>query len=126
MRQRGGGGGIRREEGGQGGLEPGGGIKRGGEGGLAGTPLLPGGVPAWCSSRGPHVRKLAIMMTNPCLMWPHYISYELKLRTQLLRSLRLLQLGQGRSLYKGGGRGNEKWPKFISPFVNFTFSHFEI
>ena len=30
---------------------------------------------SWCTSRGPHVLKLANVMTNPCLMWPHYISY---------------------------------------------------
>ena len=34
---------------------------------------------SWCTSRGPHVLKLANVMTNPCLMWPHYISYVLKL-----------------------------------------------
>ena len=45
---------------------------------------------AWCTSRGSHVLKLANVMTNPCLMWPHYISYIIELRTQLLRSLRLL------------------------------------
>ena len=57
---------------------------------------------SWCTSRGPHVLKLANVTTNPCLMWPHYISYVIKLCTKLLRSLRL---GQGRSLYKwGGGR----------------------
>ena len=28
---------------------------------------------SWCTSRGPHVLKLANVMTNPCLMWPHYI-----------------------------------------------------
>ena len=44
----------------------------------------------WCTSRGPHVLKLANVTTNPCLMWPHYISYVIKLRTQFLRSLRLL------------------------------------
>ena len=37
-----------------------------------------------------HVLKLANVTTNPCLMWPHYISYIIKLRTKLLRSLRLL------------------------------------
>ena len=58
---------------------------------------------SWCTSRGPHVRKLANVTTNPCLMWPHYISYVIQLRAQLLRSLRLLQLGQGHGLYKGGG-----------------------
>ena len=42
---------------------------------------------SWCTSRGPHVLKLANATTNP---WPHYISCEIKLRTQLLRSLRLL------------------------------------
>ena len=45
------------------------------------------------------------MTTNPCLMWPHYIAYLIKLGTQLIRSLRLLWLGQGRGLYKGGGEG---------------------
>ena len=39
---------------------------------------------------GPHVLKLANVTTNPCLMWPHYISYIIKLRTKLLRSLHLL------------------------------------
>ena len=43
-----------------------------------------------CTSRGPHVLKSANVMTNPCLMWPHYILYVIKLHTQLLRSLRLL------------------------------------
>ena len=38
-------------------------------------------------------------------MWPHYISYVIKLGTKLLRSLRLLQLGQGCGIYKGGGGG---------------------
>ena len=44
-----------------------------------------------------HVLKLANVTTNPCLMWPYthththtYISYVIKLRTKLLRSLRLL------------------------------------
>ena len=45
---------------------------------------------SWCTSRGPHVLKLANVMTNPCLMRPHYISYVIKLRTQSLRSLCLL------------------------------------
>ena len=45
---------------------------------------------SWCTSRGPHVLKLANVTTNPCLMWPHYISYIIKLCTKLLRSLRLL------------------------------------
>ena len=44
----------------------------------------------WWTSRGPHVLKLANVTANPCLMWPHYISYTIKLRTQLLRSLHLL------------------------------------
>ena len=43
-----------------------------------------------CTSRGAHVLKLANVTTNPCLMWPHYISCITKLRTKLLRSLRLL------------------------------------
>ena len=38
-------------------------------------------------------------------MWPYYISYVIKSRTQLLRSLRLLWLGQGRGLYKVQGGG---------------------
>ena len=42
------------------------------------------------TSRGPRVLKLANVTTNPCLMWPHYISYVIKLRTKSLRSLRLL------------------------------------
>ena len=42
---------------------------------------------SWCTSRGPHVLKLANVTTNPCLMWPHYISYVIKLCTKLLRSL---------------------------------------
>ena len=58
---------------------------------------------SWCTSRGPHVLKLENGTTNPCLMWPHYILYVIKLRTKLLQSLRLLWLGQGRGLYKGGG-----------------------
>ena len=33
----------------------------------------------------------------------HYICTELKLGTKLIQSLPLLQLGQGRSYYKGGG-----------------------
>ena len=33
---------------------------------------------------------LANVTTDPCLMWPHYIPYLIKLRTKLLRSLRLL------------------------------------
>ena len=45
---------------------------------------------SWCTSRGLHVLKLVNVMTNPCLMWPHYISYIIKLCTKLLRSLRLL------------------------------------
>ena len=45
---------------------------------------------SWCTSTGPHVLKLARLTTNSCLMWPHYISYVIKLRTQVLRSLRLL------------------------------------
>ena len=45
---------------------------------------------SWCTSRGPHVLKLANVTTNPCLMWPHYISYIIKLLTKLLWSLRLL------------------------------------
>ena len=45
---------------------------------------------SWCTSRGPHVLKLANVTTNPCLMWPHYLSYVMKIHTQLLRSLRLL------------------------------------
>ena len=45
---------------------------------------------SWCTSRGPHVLKLPNVTTNPCLMWPHYISYIIKLRTQLLRPLRPL------------------------------------
>ena len=43
-----------------------------------------------CTSRGPHVLKLANVTTIPCLMWPHYISYVIKLRTKLLRSLHLV------------------------------------
>ena len=42
-----------------------------------------------------HTLKSANVTTNPCLMRPHYISYVIELRTQLLRSLRLLRLGQG-------------------------------
>ena len=38
---------------------------------------------SWCTSRGPHALKLANVTTNPCPMWPHYISYAIKLRTQL-------------------------------------------
>ena len=34
-------------------------------------------------------------------MWPHL--YRIKLGAKLIRSLRPLQLGQGRSYYKGGG-----------------------
>ena len=64
------------------------------------TRKKPPGAPA-----GGHVLKLANVTTNPCLMWPHYISYVIKLHTQLLRSLRLLYLGQGCSLYKRGGGG---------------------
>ena len=45
---------------------------------------------SWCTSRGPHVLKLANVTTHPCLMWPHYILYVIKLRTKLLQSLRLL------------------------------------
>ena len=44
---------------------------------------------SWCISRGPHVLKLHNVTTNPCPMWPHYISNAIKLRTKLLRSLRL-------------------------------------
>ena len=47
--------------------------------------------------------QLANVSPNPCLVWPHYISYRIKLGTQLIRTLRPLWLGQGRSLYKGGG-----------------------
>ena len=54
---------------------------------------------SWCTSRGPHVLKLANVTTNPCLVWPHYVSYLIKLRTQLIRSIRLLQLGQWRGLH---------------------------
>ena len=43
-----------------------------------------------CTSRGPHVLKLANAKTNPCVLWSHYISYVIKLRSKLLRSLRLL------------------------------------
>ena len=45
---------------------------------------------SWCTSRGPHVLKLANVTTNPCLMWPQYILHFIKLRTQLLQSQRLL------------------------------------
>ena len=79
--------------------------------------------------------------------------YRIKLGTKLIRSLRLLWLGQGRSYYKGGGGGDQsdlnhsvaigsgcvtrwggggsgtqkcvpqKWPDKIFPMVNFAFSH---
>ena len=49
------------------------------------------------------VLKLANVMTNPCLMWPHYISYVIKLRTQLLQSLRLLGLDKCVAYTGGGG-----------------------
>ena len=62
---------------------------------------------SWCTSTGPHVLRLANVTTNPCLMWLQYISYIIKLRTKLLRSLRLLQLGlqlgQGLASTRGGG-----------------------
>ena len=45
---------------------------------------------SWCTSTAPHVLKLANVTTYPCLMWPHYILYVIKLGTKLLRSLRLL------------------------------------
>ena len=74
---------------------------------------------SWCTSRGPHALKLANVTTNPCLMWPYYISYVIKSRTQLLRSLRLLWLGQGRGLYKVQGGGGDlsaaPGPKQASP-----------
>ena len=40
--------------------------------------------------RRPRVLTLANVTTNPCLMWPHYILYVIKLRTQILWSLRPL------------------------------------
>ena len=46
----------------------------------------------WCTSRGPHVLKLANVTTKPCPMWPHYISYATKLRAKLFRSLHLSQI----------------------------------
>ena len=45
---------------------------------------------SWRTSREPDVLKLANVTTKPFLIWPHYILYVIKLRTQLLRSLRLL------------------------------------
>ena len=39
--------------------------------------------------------QMANVTTNPRLMWPHYISYVIKLHTQLLQSLRLLSLNKG-------------------------------
>ena len=38
-------------------------------------------------------------------MWLHYICTESKLGPKLIRSLRLLKLGKGRSFYKWGGGG---------------------
>ena len=70
---------------------------------------------SWCTSRGPHVLKLANVTTNPCLMWPHYISYVLKLRAKKLWSLRLLLLGQGRSLYRGGGSTRRSGEGVVCP-----------
>ena len=73
----------------------------------------------WCTGREPHVPKLANVTRNPCLMWPHYILYVIELHTQLLRSLSLLELGQGGTLYKGGGG--------VPPFLlipKSTQSHF--
>ena len=52
--------------------------------------------------------KLANVTTNPCLIWPHYILYVIKLRAKLLRSLRLLQFGQGRSLSMSGGKSSDR------------------
>ena len=34
------------------------------------------------SAGGPHVLKLANVTTNPCLVWPHYILYVMKLCTK--------------------------------------------
>ena len=55
------------------------------------------GLSSWCPSPNQN------HSPNPCVMRLHYICTELKLGTKLIRSLRLLQLGQGRSYYKGGG-----------------------
>ena len=45
--------------------------------------------------------KLATVTTNPCLMWPHYISYVIKLRTQSFRSCTYCSLDKGIA-YTGG------------------------
>ena len=37
-----------------------------------------------------HQQGVTCAEIGTCLMWPHYILYVIKLRTQLLRSLRLL------------------------------------
>ena len=41
--------------------------------------------------------------SKPMSMWLHYISYVIKLRTQLSRSLRLLCLDKGAAYTKKGG-----------------------
>ena len=48
---------------------------------------------SWCTSRGPHVPKLANVTTNPCLMWPHYVPYA------------YCSLDKGIAYTKGGGGG---------------------
>ena len=46
--------------------------------------------------------QLANVTTNPCLMWPHYISYVIKLRTQLSGPYTYCSLDKGVA-YTGRG-----------------------
>ena len=54
---------------------------------------------AWCTSRGPHVLKLANVTTNPCLMGPYYISHAIKLRAPYA----YCSLDKGVAFTGGGG-----------------------
>ena len=52
--------------------------------------------------------------------------YRIKLGTKSIRSLRLLQLGQGRRLYKGGGGYVHRWLPPILQWVNTSGSQQDI
>ena len=62
-----------------------------------------------CTSRGPHVLRMENVTTNPCLMWPHYISYVIKLHTYSPYAYCSLDKGVA---YKGGrgvGGQTNRW-----------------
>ena len=49
--------------------------------------------------------KLANVTTHPCLMWPHYILYVIKLRTNYYGPYAYCSLDKGVA-YTGGGGGS--------------------